>query len=768
MNMIKTSKRIFLLIISSVMAPGAFGAGTAITNVDATFDGNAVRITVELTSPVRPTFWALDKPSRLIFDFPNVTLVNLPSRIAVNHAGVAEVRAEMNHGVSSGVRISVDTDRLPRFGMKTLGNKVVLTISSQAWPGKSTSAKTAVALADDRVTLSANDPVPESANSINNRVTDSGTGRETAARMIAALATAVPPEVESIPVEARIDEPPIESPATVRHRFRIKFVSGNTVYIDGGANSGLRAGMNLDIWSASANSETKPSGEGPIAAAGIVGIATTSAILEVGASSSDLHVGDWAELLPKDADAAHKNVLTAPDNTLLADARPVDDDSDSSAPPAAVGFRNTKAANEDLVTRTAGRIGFDYSGISSSGSTPGTSQQLGMSFQSDIQHIMGSHWNLEGYWRGRVNRHSQFAENTIDDTLNKTYTMQLYYDNPNAKWVAGLGRLYLPWAVSLDTVDGGYFGRKLRPGNTTGVFAGSTPDPTSWHYRPNQRIAGMFTNFEGGDYDRIHYSSTTGVGLTSIRWKLDRPFAFFENEFSYKGKLSAFHSLIADAPLGPSTNGIRPGAGISHSYFTLHYQPYSVVALDLYHNFFRDVPTVPTSIIGTGLVDKLLFQGISGGTHVRPTRYFTLYTTLGTSERTGDAHRSLNEMFGATWNEIARTGLRADYHYSKFDSNFGSGNYQVFSLSRQMTNRMFWNVQLGKQDIVSSHTLDCFSNFVDDSVDINLGRHSYLQSGYTYVKGDTMNYRQWYMSWGYRLDAGRKNPQYVQTLVPHQ
>ncbi len=389
-----------------------------------------------------------------------------------------------------------------------------------------------------------------------------------------------------------------------------------------------------------------------------------------------------------------------------------------------------------------------------------------MSFQSDIRHILGTHWNLEGYWRGRINRHSQFLEPTIEDSLNKTYTMQLYYDNPNSKWVAGAGRLYLPWAVSLDTVDGGYFGRKFPLRNTTGVFAGSTPDLSSWHYRPDQRIGGVFTNFEGGDYDRFHYSSTTGAALSSIKWKLDRPFLFFENEASYKGQLSAYHSLIFDSPQGVSTNGIRPGAGVSHSYFTLHYRPMSVVSFDLYHNFFRDVPTAVTSIVGTGLVDKLLFQGISAGTHVRPNRYFTLYTTLGASDKTGDAHRSLNEMFGATWNEVPRTGIRADFHYSKFDSNFGYGHYAVLSLSRQVTNRMFWNVQLGKQDVVSSHTLDCFSNFVDDSLDINVGRHSYLQSGYTYVKGDTMDYRQWYMSWGYRFDEGKSNPQFVKTMMP--
>jgi len=105
---------------------------------------------------------------------------------------------------------------------------------------------------------------------------------------------------------------------------------------------------------------------------------------------------------------------------------------------------------------------------------------------------------------------------------------------------------------------------------TSGVFAGSTPDLNSWHWRPNQRIAGSFVNFERGGYEGFHLSSTTGVALSTINWRLDRPFAFIENEFCYKGTFSVYHSLIADSPLGASTDGIRPGAGVGNSYFTAH------------------------------------------------------------------------------------------------------------------------------------------------------------------------------------------------------
>ena len=203
-----------------------------------------------------------------------------------------------------------------------------------------------------------------------------------------------------------------------------------------------------------------------------------------------------------------------------------------------------------------------------------------------MTRIGGTHWNLEGYWRGRMTRRSRTGEDTLQDMLSKTYTMQLSYDNPDSKWVAGFGRLYLPWASSLDTIDGGYVGRRVAAGVTVGAFAGSTPDPTSWHYNPDRRVGGTFVNFEGGNED-FRYTSTTGVALNTIKWQLDRPFLFLENGVSFKRSVSVYHDLIVDAPQGLTTNGINPGAGISRSYLTVHLQPYRRVSFDIYHNYFR-------------------------------------------------------------------------------------------------------------------------------------------------------------------------------------
>ena len=106
------------------------------------------------------------------------------------------------------------------------------------------------------------------------------------------------------------------------------------------------------------------------------------------------------------------------------------------------------------------------------------------------------------------------------------------YDNPNSTIVAGVGRLYLPYAPSLDTIDGGYFGKRISKGTTLGVFGGSTPDPSSWDYSPNRVISGAFVNFDGGDFNGVHYSTTAGGGVSMISWNVDRPFVFIEDSQS--------------------------------------------------------------------------------------------------------------------------------------------------------------------------------------------------------------------------------------------
>jgi len=704
------STQLYLLIflVSALALPANAVQTVEIQEVHVEARGDQETIDVHLTASVIPGVIVATHPDRLVLQFPNTAVPKRQQVALVDQNGVRAVRIGLHSADPPVTRVVVDLNRAHPYSVAMNGNTITLTVLP-AGSKRETAG------------LAAAGPSPEELASL-----ESGSAGIASAEKGAMISTAAP-----------------ASHKKVRTRCAIKYVAEGAAYLNGGRNSGLAPGMRLFVRRPGSSANPGAAAE-VVAELEVVSVAQNSAVTEIHGATGGLHAGDSAYLSQNDAErlAAERNLNRGGTflhgNSLTArtkDAKPPESSLNQS--------------------RIRVRIGFDYSAIRSSGSTEGSTSQRGMSVQSDMTRIGGTHWNLQGYWRGRLTRTSEPLENTMQDYLDRTYTMQLYYDNPGSAWVAGFGRLYLPWATSLDTVDGGYIGRRLARGITAGLFAGSTPDPASWHYSPNQRIAGSFVNFAGGSYDSLHYSSTTGLALSTLKWRLDRPFVFFENELSYTRYISVYHSLIIDSPQGVTTGGVTPGAGVSRSYLTVHIQPTPRVSFDLYHNYFRDVPTAPTQLIETGLVDKLLYRGLSLGVRVEPLKHISLYTTIGQSDKSGDSRRTLNQMYGITWSEIGHTGLRADFHYSRFASPYAQGDYRILTLSRHIGERMMWDTQIGQQNLISSWTANGRSLFFDTSFDTSLTSHTYFQTGYTISHGAQLNYDQWYLSLGYRFDSAR-------------
>jgi hypothetical protein len=374
-----------------------------------------------------------------------------------------------------------------------------------------------------------------------------------------------------------------------------------------------------------------------------------------------------------------------------------------------------------------------------------------MVLRTDFTRIGGTYWNMSGYWRGRFTNTSYVEQPTLQDLMDRTYHLNLSYSNPMSPWVAGVGRLYLPWASSLDTLDGGYFGRKAGKHLLLGLFAGSTPDPTSWDYNPDRRIGGVFLNLEGGSFDSLRVTSTSGVALSTLKWQIDRPFIFFENGLYFKRYISIYDSTQADDPRPlPGLNAAGPG--LSRNFFTLRFQPFERISFDVDHNYFRDVPTFDTVLIATGLLDKYLFQGLSGGARIEPIRHISFYASVGQSSRTGDTSASRNQMYGVTLGRIPWTGLRLDVRRSRFNSSFGNGKYDSVSLSRNVTDALRLEIQGGQQYLSSQLSSQTRSRFVNASLEGNLGRNYFVQGAYTLQRGGTFDYNQWTVTFGYRFD----------------
>lgn len=543
----------------------------------------------------------------------------------------------------------------------------------------------------------------------------------------------------------------------VRTNFRVKYVAAGVIYLDGGRAAGLATGMELTVKRRETVTDPKTKKQvvqwKVVAKAKVESVADVSAVCALQPGGQTVQVGDTAVLSVADAqkELEHRELSSTrryPQIITFTEGNPLEDEVRAAVPRPPL----------PEINRTRGRIAFEYGGLRSAGPFVSDTSQLGLVMRIDTTRIGGTYWNLSGYWRGRLNTQSSAATpQTVNDLINRTYHLGFTYANPNSHWVAGLGRLYLPWASSLDTLDGGYFGRRFGKIVTAGIFAGSTPDPTSWNYNPDRRIAGSFINFEGGGFDAWRYTSTFGVGLSTLGWTADRQFLFTENGVFYKQFFSIYESMQADRPHVPNQAAGTNYTGISRSFVTIRVSPIKRVTIDLNHNYFREVPTFDLALISTGLVDKLLFQGFSGGLRVKLPYRLTVYNSLGRSSKTGDAKSSWNQMYGVTVGSIWRTGIRGDVEYSKFDSSFGSGNYYTVSLSREFKDVFRCEVTAGRQNLVSIFTNDSSYRTLGTQFDWYPKGSFYLNGGITQQQGTTQHYSQWYFGVGYRFDSVRKH-----------
>lgn len=780
-----------ILLLAALASANEQNAGQ-IARIQATpgQDGG-VTIAVDVTSTSSPKVFLAMRPDRLVLEIPGAGSGAPQAPIAVEQNGVKSVTLEFDTRVSPPLARIVVALTSPRlYGLSREGTRLVLTVLPQETGDQQRNVPAAAATVpllgrlhhkqettpppttNEAQAAPAPQPAlppisfpPTQASSTATTVTEASAQPQSSAQAgdtagsqantaAAPMATTWVPasEPEAVPTDTTQAATSQQANPDVRIAFRVKYVAEGVAYLDGGKNDGLTEGMKLDV--KTIDPTTKPTASKtedaqPVAELEVSSVALSSAVSEIHNPIRPVKVGDWA-------------YLSASDTQSLIAERSM---SATRKYPVVVAFTEGDTLDEEAreviprpplpeINRARGRIGFDYSGVASHGAGGGLSSNAGMVIRTDITRINGTYWNLSGFWRGRLSNRSSAGQTTMQDLINRTYTLGLTYDNPHSNWVAGFGRLYLPWATSLDSMDGGYVGRRLGTGVTAGIFGGTSPDPTSWSYNPDRRLGGAFVNFEGGSFDNLRYTSTAGLGISTLKWTIDRPFIFFENGIFYKHYVSIYHSLQADSPRG-NQEVAAPGPGISRSFLTVRVQPTTRVEFDINHSYFRDIPTFDPTLVGTGLLDKYLFQGFSGGVRVQVVKNIWAYTTLGRSSTSSDAKSSWNQLYGVTVERTPWVRVRTDVHYSKFDSAFGSGSYSSISFSRNFSDNLRWEVLGGRQAFISPLVKDT-SHFVTGNFEAALGPHYFFQTGYTWNRGPSQNYDQWMFTFGYRFDSREK------------
>jgi hypothetical protein len=468
--------------------------------------------------------------------------------------------------------------------------------------------------------------------------------------------------------------------------FSVRYVSGDVVYLQGGSAAGLREGMHLVVKRPRPGESSLLSPA--VAELVVISVASTSAACEIVKADVALQPGDEALVSPDDVaeqTAAATDGETFAQVVEFTGGDPLEDELRENVP---------KAKLRE-VNRLGGRIGFEQDSILDRTGLGQDSHQQGITFRFDFTRIGNSHWNLAGYWRARISaRKRSREEESLTDVLQRVYQFGLRYENPQSRYTLGLGRIMVPWASSLSTLDGGYFGIRLGKNLTTGAFAGSTPDPTAWSYDPARKLGGAFASVDMGNFERVRYTLTGGVAVSRLHWKPERQFLFVENGILVGRKVTIHQNLEADYR-SLDRFASDKAVSLTRSFSTIRVQPVNRLSVDLSHNYFRVLPTPDERLIPLGQLDNLLFRGLNAGARLELPLGMAVYASGGQSSRSEDREASRNRMAGLSA-RIPGLGMRAEGRVSRFSGTVGTGDYRSVSLRKDSSDR--WRLELEAGD----------------------------------------------------------------------
>ena len=124
---------------------------------------------------------------------------------------------------------------------------------------------------------------------------------------------------------------------------------------------------------------------------------------------------------------------------------------------------------------------------------------------------------------------------------------------------------------------------------------------------------------------------------------------------------------------------------------------------------------------------------------------------VGRSKGNSEPNPSWNYLYGLTLDDIAHMGIRADLHYSRFNSPFARGNYKSLAFSRQVTDALRLQLEGGQQNFGSAFTSQSRARFANANLDWAFVRHYFLGGGLTVYRGQAQSYNQIFFTLGYRF-----------------
>ncbi|RMF57130.1 MAG: hypothetical protein D6748_11810 [Calditrichaeota bacterium] len=518
--------------------------------------------------------------------------------------------------------------------------------------------------------------------------------------------------------------------------FHVKYISSETVYLDGGADKHLQVGDRLLV-----RNKKKV-----VAELEVLYVADHSASCKVIKSKGKIQPGDMA-VVYKRSKPVQKEEKKTPEE------KPKEQPKAPTVEKKPKKRRKVRTGNE-MITNVSGSISTQYYRWDDRLDSNLDYTQPTMRFNLRVRNLWGKHYHLRVRTRTRYHQRAREFNAQIpkQEWRNRVYELSFVYDNPGATLNYRLGRIISNYMSGVGYIDGMQLQYNFSQNMRVGIFGGTQPDWRTSGFQSNIQKFGMFWNYNRGERQKSYYQSTIAVAAEYHSSIVSREFIYVQNNLTFGNNLYLYQS--AEVDVNRSWRKERSGQrfALSNLFISARYRLGNRFSMGITYDNRKNYWTYEIRSLEDILFDDALRQGLRGNVSLRLPGKIFIYSTVGMRKRETDSRSTFSYTGSIRKADFIFKRVSWHINYAGFDSPLTRGYTASMLISRTFRNGLRLEIGGGnyayKGGLENTQRNNQWGRF---SAYIPLPGRLFLNGQYEYSWGDDIQGQRFTGEIGYRF-----------------
>ncbi len=441
----------------------------------------------------------------------------------------------------------------------------------------------------------------------------------------------------------------------------VKYVSGESIYIDAGNADSLAVGDTLRI----------VHGDSVTATLEISFVAENSSSCKILSSSGEIRVGDSIQLSQKPV--------------IAKSMQPAIDTTQSVAIPTPAPAVPEQAA-KPKPARVDGSVAFQLFRFTDRSPSHLNFTQPTMRFNLKANKLFGQDITLTIRTDSRYNMRSRAYNIDVpkNEWRNRIYQFSLGFAGDNAPYNFEVGRILSNKVSGVGYIDGFMAQKRVGNGFQIGGFGGTQPEWQYSNFQTSLQKYGIFVSYVSGSYQKKRFESAVAATGEYHGQIVSREYFFMKNNLNIGGSWNFYQSSEID--MNRSWRKARTGKSLSitNLFLSARGRLFKRLSASLSYDNRKNYWTYETRSLADSLFDSVLRQGIRTDLSLRAGKGFSIFTNFGYNKRSTDTRATYSYGGGVNKSNFLSTKQFFNSQITGFSGPFTDGYNLSLTVGRYL------------------------------------------------------------------------------------